>query len=59
MQKTNLISAITLLSVAAMATGEPLLCCRKHINKPDHYALEETAMRPYNERVKQCHWSRQ
>lgn len=27
----------------AIAMDEPLLCCRKHINKPDDYALEETA----------------
>ncbi|MBC8872626.1 MAG: hypothetical protein H8E44_24595 [Planctomycetes bacterium] len=27
----------------AIAMDEPLLCCRKHINKPDNYALEETA----------------
>ena len=27
----------------AIAMDEPLLCCRKHIDKPDDYALEETA----------------
>ena len=27
----------------AIAMDEPLLCCRKHIDKPDNYALEETA----------------
>ena len=30
-------------TVHAIALDEPLLCCRKHINKPDDYALEETA----------------
>ena len=27
----------------AIAMDEPLLCCRKHINKPDDYAVKETA----------------
>ena len=27
----------------AIAMDEPLICCRKHIDKPDDYALEETA----------------
>lgn len=30
-------------SLFAIAMDEPLLCCRKHIDKPDDYALEETA----------------
>jgi hypothetical protein len=30
-------------NIYAIAMDEPLLCCRKHINKPDDYALEETA----------------
>jgi hypothetical protein len=29
--------------IHAIAMDEPLLCCRKHIDKPDDYALEETA----------------
>lgn len=29
--------------IHAIALDEPLLCCRKHIDKPDDYALEETA----------------
>jgi hypothetical protein len=27
----------------AIAMDEPLLCCRKHLDKPDDYALKETA----------------
>lgn len=30
-------------SIYAVALDEPLLCCRKHINRSDDYALEETA----------------
>ena len=29
--------------IHAIAMDEPLLCCRKHINKPDDYAVAETA----------------
>jgi len=29
--------------IYAIAMDEPLLCCRKHINKPDDYAVQETA----------------
>lgn len=29
--------------IHAIAMDEPLLCCRKHVNKPDDYAVAETA----------------
>lgn len=29
--------------ITAIAMDEPLICCRKHINMPDDYAVEETA----------------